>query len=336
LNIEIIRELDVHENGGDLKGYIDRFSDARVLVIGDIIMDEYIWGDVSRISPEAPVPVVDVKQETKMLGGAANVINNIHSLGGKTSLCGVLGDDHTGRKVIEEIEALGVITDGVIIEPDRHTSIKTRIVAQNQQVVRFDRESRQEISPETIEKLLDFIKASMDSLNAIVVADYGKGVISAQLIKRLREAVLGSDIILAVDPKTDNFEYYQGIDVITPNHHEAGAFCRIEIDDENSLIRAGRQMIYKLDCRSVLITQGKDGMTLFEKDGEICHIPTVSKKVFDVTGAGDTVISTLSLGLASGMDLKSAAIIANFAAGIVVGEVGTSTVSAKELKKVIT
>jgi D-beta-D-heptose 7-phosphate kinase/D-beta-D-heptose 1-phosphate adenosyltransferase len=247
-----------------------------------------------------------------------------------------LGGDRTGRKVIEEIKDLGVITDGIIIEPDRLTSIKTRIVAQNQQVVRFDRETRQEISPETIEELLDFIKTNMDSLNAIVVADYGKGVISAHLIKRLRETVLDSDIILAVDPKTDNFEYYQGIDVITPNHHEAGAFCRIEIVDEKSLIQAGRKMLDKLECRSVLITQGKDGMTLFEKDGEICHIPTVSKKVFDVTGAGDTVISTLSLGLASGMDLKSAAIIANFAAGIVVGEVGTSTVSAEELKKVIT
>jgi len=331
----MIRELDIHDNSSELKRHIDRFPDARVLVIGDIIMDEYIWGDVSRISPEAPVPVVDVRRETKMLGGAANVIHNIHSLGGQSILCGVLGDDRTGRKVIEKIKDLGSITDGIIFEPDRRTSIKTRIVAQNQQVVRFDRETRQEISTETIEKLLDFIKTSMDNLNAIVVADYGKGVISAQLIKRLRETVLDSDIILAVDPKTDNFEYYQGIDVITPNHHEASAFCRIEIVDENSLIQAGRKMLDKLDCSSVLITQGKDGMTLFEKDEEICHIPTVSKKVFDVTGAGDTVISTLSLGLASGMDLKSAAIIANFAAGIVVGEIGTSTVSIEELKKVI-
>jgi D-beta-D-heptose 7-phosphate kinase/D-beta-D-heptose 1-phosphate adenosyltransferase len=183
--------------------------------------------------------------------------------------------------------------------------------------------------------LLDHVKKMRDEINAVVVSDYGKGVISDTLMKGLRKILADSRVILAVDPKTGHFEYYHGIDVITPNHHEAGAFCRFAIVDEETLIQAGKQMLSELECRSVLVTQGKDGMTLFERDGEISHIPTMARKVFDVTGAGDTVISAFSLCLASGMDLKSAAVLSNLAAGIVVGEVGTSTVKAEELKKVI-
>ena len=321
-----------------LKEYIDRFSEVKVLVIGDIILDEYIWGDVSRISPEAPVPVVEVKRETKMLGGAANVIHNIATLGAKPTLCGVVGQDHAGKAIINEINNMGLTFDGIVLEQGRPTSIKTRVVARNQQVVRFDRETRTDIRPESIENLLTFIGENLDGLDAIVVADYGKGVISATLMKGLRKLIQsapGESVKIAVDPKTGNFEYYHGVDVITPNHHEAGIFCRFEIVDEETLVRAGKQMLKELNCRSVLITQGKDGMTLFENGGEIIHIPTVAKNVFDVTGAGDTVIGTFSLALASGLDLKSAAVLSNYAAGIVVGEVGTSTVSAEELKKLI-
>ena len=331
----MIQEIGFDYNIDGFKKYIDRFPETNILVIGDIIMDEYIWGDVSRISPEAPVPVVAVKKETKMLGGAANVINNIYSLGGRSILCGVVGEDQTGVEIVERLKNLGQTTDGIISERDRRTSIKTRVVAHHQQVVRFDRESKKGISPDSIKKLLAFINEMKGTIDAVIVADYGKGVISGEMMKGLRELIENSDIILSVDPKTENFEYYNSIDLITPNHHEAGAFCRIEIENQETLIQAGRQIIEALNCRSVLITQGKDGMTLFEKGGEISHIPTVARQVFDVTGAGDTVISTLCLGLASGMDLKSAAVISNFAAGIVVGEVGTSTVSSKELKKAI-
>ena len=330
-----MREIGLDDSAGKLIKYIDRFAGSTVLVIGDIILDEYIWGDVTRISPEAPVPVVDVNQETKMLGGAANVVNNIASLGGKAVLCGVIGNDGTGKEITDKVKDLGLITDGILAEMGRPTTIKTRIVAQSQQVVRYDREVRKQIREESINRLLDFVRSMQPQINAVVVSDYGKGVVSAPLMKGLRDLLSGSRIILAVDPKTGNFEYYQGIDVITPNHHEAGAFCRITIADEERLMYAGKKMLSDLNCRSVLITQGKDGMTLFERNGDISHIPTVARKVFDVTGAGDTVISTLSLGLASGMDLKSAAVISNFAAGIVVGEVGTSTVKAEELKTVI-
>jgi rfaE bifunctional protein kinase chain/domain len=318
-----------------LAGTIDEFPKTRVLVIGDIIMDEYIWGDVSRISPEAPVPVVDVKRETKMLGGAGNVVSNISSLGGEAILCGVVGDDSTGRQVVKMVKSLGAATEGILQEPDRPTTVKTRIVAQHQQVVRFDRESRREILPESVERLLGFVSKMRKHIHAIVVSDYAKGVISPRLMKGLRDLVAGSGIVLGVDPKKNNFEHYKGIDVITPNHHEASTFSGIAITDDETLVRAGKQILRHLKCRSVLITQGKDGMTLFERKGEPVHIPTVARKVFDVTGAGDTVISTFCLGLAAGMDLKSAAVISNFAAGLVVGEIGTSAVKAEELKRVI-
>jgi D-beta-D-heptose 7-phosphate kinase/D-beta-D-heptose 1-phosphate adenosyltransferase len=281
---------------------------------------------------------VEVKRDTKMLGGAANVIHNIATLGARPILCGVVGQDLAGKTIIDELIKMGLTTDGIVSEKGRLTSIKTRVVARNQQVVRFDHETRTDIKPESIERLLTFMKKNLDRLDAIVVADYGKGVISASLMKGLRKLIqstAGESIKVAVDPKTGNFEYYHGVDVITPNHHEAGIFCRFEIVDEETLMRAGKQMLKELNCRSVLITQGKEGMTLFENGGEVIHIPTVAKNVFDVTGAGDTVISTFSLALASGLDLKSAALLSNYAAGLVVGEVGTSTVSAEELKTLI-
>lgn len=319
----------------ELKKKIDRFSKTHILVLGDIILDRFIWGDVSRISPEAPVPVVDVKHETEMLGGAANVVSNISSLGGRSAMCGVIGNDNIGSRIKALFNGLSSVSDGTVIEEKRPSSIKTRIVAHNQQVVRFDKETKKEIGAESIKGLLSYIKKELENIDAIIVADYGKGVISPDLMKGVRDLIQGSSIILGVDPKTDNFESYHGVDVITPNHYEAGAYCGFDIIDEDSLIRAGNLMLEKLNCRSVLITQGKDGMSLFDKDGRIGHIPTVARKVFDVTGAGDTVISTLCLGLASGMDRESAAMISNFAAGIVVGEVGTSTVSADSLKKAI-
>jgi D-beta-D-heptose 7-phosphate kinase/D-beta-D-heptose 1-phosphate adenosyltransferase len=330
----MIQEMGIHHKPEELKRCVDRFSEARLIVVGDIIMDEYIWGDVSRISPEAPVPVVDIQEETKMLGGAANVLNNIASLGGNPILCGVIGGDQTGQEIVERMKSQGLRTDGLITESRRPTSVKTRVVAHNQQVVRFDRESRKTLGAESVEKILDFIQQMQDGYDAIVVADYGKGVISPELMEGLRAQVSNSRAILAVDPKIGNFECYHNVDVITPNHHEAGAFCRMEIVDQESLVQAGNQMLRELNCGYVLITRGKDGMSLFENSGEISHIPTVARKVYDVTGAGDTVISTFCLGLASGMDPKSAALISNFAAGIVVGEVGTSTVNAEELKQV--
>ncbi len=331
----MIQDIRLKYTTGELFDLIDRFTDTRVLVVGDIILDEYVWGDVSRISPEAPVPVVEIKEETKRLGGAANVVNNILSLGGRSCLCGIIGDDDPGRYLIETISGLGINTNGIVADPYRNTSVKTRVVARNQQVVRFDRETRKPVSPDMTRKMIEFIKKELKDINAIIVADYGKGMITSLMMTELRNLISDTNIILAVDPKPINFEHYRGIDVITPNHHEAGAFLRFEISDEETLIRAGEYMLKELECRAVLITQGKDGMTLFEAGSKPCHIPTVARKVFDVSGAGDTVIGALSLALASGMDRKSAAVIANYAAGIVVGEVGTSVVTVNQLKEAI-
>jgi D-beta-D-heptose 7-phosphate kinase/D-beta-D-heptose 1-phosphate adenosyltransferase len=332
---KIIREIGSEYNPTELVRFINKFPETTIMVVGDIILDEYIWGDVNRISPEAPVPVVEVREETKMLGGAANVVHNIASLGGNALLCGITGGDETAGEIEERIRGLGFPVDGILAEPGRPTTVKTRIVAHNQQVVRYDRENSREIRPDTAKRLLEFVEGACEKVNGVIVSDYGKGVISGSLIQGLRSFFRQRGVAFAVDPKTGNFEHYRGVDVITPNHHEAGAFCGFRIVDEKTLIQAGRHMLKELDCRSVLITQGKDGMTLFENGGEISHIPTVARKVFDVTGAGDTVISTFCLGLASGMDLKSAAIISNIAAGIVVGEVGTSTVKAEELKNAL-
>lgn len=331
----MIQEMPFSGDGERLVRCIEKFSEAEVLVLGDIIMDEYIWGDVSRISPEAPVPVVDVRQETKMLGGAANVVNNIASLGGRAMLCGVVGDDRTGEEIIHRIEELHLPADGIVAVGGRPTTIKTRIVAQSQQVVRFDRESRNPLAEEALKTMLSYVDRVKGRIHAVVVSDYDKGVVTAKLLESVKAICRDADVILAVDPKPQHFQQYRGIDVITPNHHEAGACCGIPIVDEESLVRAGVRMMEALQCKAVLITQGREGMTLFEKERQITHIPTVARKVFDVTGAGDTVIAAFSLGLASGMEPKSAATIANFAAGIVVGEVGTSTVRAEELKKVI-
>ena len=331
----MIRETKVSYSNKELIDFINGFSECRILVIGDIILDEYIWGDVARISPEAPVPVVEVIRQTRNLGGATNVLNNITSLGGKSIICGVIGDDECGQYMTKKIEELGISTEGIIVDTARHTSMKTRVIARNQQVVRFDRETKQPIDQPVTKKLLKIIENNLNDIDAIIISDYGKGVISSNLIKAIEKLAAGSDVIIAVDPKTENFKYYKGVDIITPNHHEAGTFCGFAVTDEDSLIRAGKFILDKLKCKSVLITQGKDGMTLFEAGADPCHIPTVAQKVFDVSGAGDTVISTLSLGLSAGMNKESAALVSNFASGIVVGEVGTSTVSAKALKTAI-
>lgn len=318
-----------------LQEAVDRFHRARTLVLGDVMLDQYLWGKVSRISPEAPVPVVDVQRETKMLGGAANVINNILSLGGSPILCGVIGDDRTGREVITMMEQQGLSTVGILVEKGRPTSMKTRVVAHSQQVVRVDRESRNELGHGMVEKILAFVEEKARDVDVIIVSDYGKGVVAPDVIEGLRHLKKSWDGIIAVDPKVGSFPLYRGVDVITPNHHEAGAYCGFEIIDREGLIAAGGQILGNLECQAVLITQGEQGMTLFEHGGEVQHIRTAAKKVYDVTGAGDTVIATFCLGLASGLGMKDAAVISNIAAGIVVGEVGTSTVKVEDLKKTI-
>ena len=322
-------------NHSALLSYISKFPDARIMVIGDLMVDEYIWGNVSRISPEAPVPVVSVTSESLRLGGAGNVVNNIHTLGGKVLLTGVVGNDEMGRKVIHDLRKMGLETKGIIVEPERVTTVKTRIIAQHQQVVRYDREITRPIQPENIQQILSLLEGEMHELDAVLVSDYGKGVICEPLMERVRFLTQRAGKILAVDPKVKNFPFFREVSIITPNHYEAAQAAGRWILSEEDLLAVGRSLLLRLHAKSVLITRGEKGMTLFQDNGEVTHIPTMAKEVYDVTGAGDTVISVLTLAMASGATAKEAAILSNIAAGIVVGEVGTATIKTLELEDAV-
>jgi D-beta-D-heptose 7-phosphate kinase/D-beta-D-heptose 1-phosphate adenosyltransferase len=314
---------------------IDRFTSCRTLVVGDLVMDEFLWGQVQRISPEAPVPVVEVKEESLMLGGAGNVVNNIIALGGNVLLCGVIGNDPMGQKLTHMLRQLNSPINGLVVENQRPTTIKTRIVAHSQQVVRVDREERKPVNEESVARILATLKEELNESDAIVVADYGKGVVTQSLMEGIRSLGQDSKIIVAVDPAVRNFELYKDVTLITPNNYEAQQMSGIQIEDDQSLRRAGAHLLKELGCQMVLITQGDKGMTLFEDSGQTTQIPTVARKVFDVSGAGDTVIATLTLALAAGLRPSEAAVLANLAAGIVVGEVGTATVAASRLKEIL-
>jgi D-beta-D-heptose 7-phosphate kinase/D-beta-D-heptose 1-phosphate adenosyltransferase len=315
---------------------VDRFLTARILVVGDLMLDHYVWGNVSRISPEAPVPVVSVTRENMLLGAATNVVNNIHSLGGNVSLCGVIGRDDAGRQLIQMLGTEGIGTDGLIVEEGRPTTIKTRVIAHSQQVVRFDRETKNGIRPETHDRIFEFVKRKVnEGLDALVLSDYSKGVITKELVKDIVTLARKKDVIVSVDPKVNHFGMYSGVTILTPNTKEASIGSKIDIEDDKSLMKAGTLLLKQLKCGAVLITRGENGMSLFERSGRITHIPTEAQEVFDVTGAGDTVISTLTLAMAAGATLVDAARISNYAAGIVVGVVGTGTVKPKELKRKI-
>jgi len=315
----------------DIRLYIENFDKATVLVIGDIIADHYIWGNVERISPEAPVPIVEVRRESYRLGGAGNVANNILSLGGKIRLCGVVGHDEMGRWVIHELRSRGVDTGGIVVEEGRPTTKKTRVIAHNQHVVRFDHEWRGDVSSSSEEAILDHIEAHLGDFRVVVISDYAKGVVTRNLVKRVLELAMENHLSVVVDPKMKHFDYYTGASIITPNTAEAAMACGFSITDDESLNRAGHILLRQSGSPAILITRGEHGMTLFERNGDVTHIPAVAREVYDVTGAGDTVVSTLALSLASGATFKEASTIANYAAGIVVGVVGTATVNKEQL-----
>jgi rfaE bifunctional protein kinase chain/domain len=319
-----------------LMKYIDRFSSTRTLVVGDVMLDQYIWGDVSRISPEAPVPVVNVTKENVLLGAATNVVNNIHALGGKVDICGVIGHDEAGRQLARMLRSQSIHTDGLIVESGRPTTIKTRVIAHSQQVVRFDRETKVGIDRETHRRIFEYVKRQAeDGLDAIVLSDYSKGVVTKDLVRDIVKLAKRKGVIVSVDPKVNHFGIYRGVTIITPNAKEASIGSRIEIQDDESLLRAGALLLNRLKCNAVLVTRGEHGMSLFERGGRVTHIPTVAREVFDVTGAGDTVISTLTLAMAASANMVDAARLSNYAAGIVVGVVGTATVRPDELKQKI-
>lgn len=309
-----------------------KLKTGRILVVGDLMLDQFIYGSVDRISPEAPVPVVHVDKDHYRLGGCANVAANLKAFGADVELYGVIGKDEGGRKLLEICREHGIGTKGLVVTAQRSTTIKTRIIASHQQVVRYDREERQPLSKRLSDRLLAPLDAHLAPGSAVIVADYGKGVVGKALLDRLRLYRKRMGIIVAVDPKVGNYRHYKGMTLMTPNHHEAGEMIGRKIPNESdAVVSAGKKLISRLSLDSLLITRGEEGMTLFSESEGHKHIPTRAQQVFDVTGAGDTVIATLTLALVSGASLFEAADVANHAAGLVVGKLGTATTTIKEL-----
>jgi len=315
----------------DYRKIVSNFKNARVLVIGDLILDQFLWGDVSRISPEAPVPVVWVKKESYMPGGASNVANNLRSLGADVHMVGVIGDDAGGAILKGELDQKGIRTAGVFTDCSRPTILKTRVVAQHQQVVRIDKEKVERLSDDIIARMAAYVGKAIRDVDAVIIEDYGKGVITPAILAKIVPLAKRHKKIISVDPKEEHFNYYRGISVITPNNHEASRAVGFRITDDATLKKAGGKLLGKLNCRIVLITLGENGMAVFQKHKPMKHIPTVAQEVFDVSGAGDTTIASYTLSLISGADPVEAAHIANCAAGIVVGKIGIAVVSPEEL-----
>ena len=316
---------------------LELMAQKKLLVIGDLVLDQYIWGDVNRISPEAPVPVVEVQKETFRLGGAANVACNIASLSGQVEVVGLVGADENGEKLISLLQEQSVTTSAVGVDNSRPTSTKTRIIAGNQQIVRIDKESTQYSVQPLHSQLLSVILEKVDTVDAVIFADYDKGVVNSELIRAVTSKTKLNRIPVTVDPKVENFWSYEGVTSITPNQKEASIAVGIRILDQKTLLKVGQKILERLDLAHLLITRGEHGMSLFEKTSEgqlkVQHIETKAQDVFDVTGAGDTVIAVFTMALSAGLTPFQAAQMANMAGGIVVTEVGCVAVDRKKLNR---
>jgi D-beta-D-heptose 7-phosphate kinase/D-beta-D-heptose 1-phosphate adenosyltransferase len=314
-----------------------QFPKRHVLVIGDLMLDRFIWGEVARLSPEAPVPVLRVTAESFRLGGAANVVHNIRSLGGHATVCGVVGDDAAGTRIIEGLRRIGASTAGVIREVEHQSIQKTRVIARprHQQIVRLDRENDRGMLPRTLERLRRFVLRNASRVDAVVISDYGKGVVHEAFLDSLAEIAGRKRLVSVIDPKRENYGRYRRATLVTPNKDEAGEASGVPIRDESTLVAAGEKLVAMWRAEAVLITRGPEGMSLFRPHRPVRHFPTEPKEIFDVTGAGDTVVAVSALALACGTTFDDAAVIANIAAGLVGDEVGTVAVPLERLKRVI-
>ncbi len=301
---------------------------ARVAVVGDVMLDRYIWGQVERISPEAPVPVVAVSETSVRLGGAANVAWNLASLGVRANLAGVVGKDASGADLRRILRERGISTTSLVADPHRPTTEKIRIVAHNQQVVRADFESPAPLAEDVFRRLHAATRRALAGARVVIVSDYGKGVVSSGIMEFIR----ARNIPFLIDPKEGHFSLYRGAFAVTPNKKEAGGFYNRKIRSDADLESVGVSLLVDLDAAAVLVTRGEEGMTLFEPRKKPRHFPTRASEVYDVTGAGDTVISVLGAGLAAGATLYESIELANAAAGIVIRELGTAAVRTDELE----
>ncbi|HEV8430978.1 MAG TPA: D-glycero-beta-D-manno-heptose-7-phosphate kinase [Pyrinomonadaceae bacterium] len=306
------------------------FRNAYVLVLGDVMLDEFVWGDVTRISPEAPVPVVDVRRESLHLGGAGNVLANLVALGARGSVVGVVGKDGAGERLQAGLSELGARDQCLIIDESRPSTTKTRIIAHSQLVVRADRESRAPVTTKIEDQILSCLKDALKQADALVISDYDKGVVTPRILREILP-IAYERVPVLVDPKLRNFNSYRPATLVTPNHLEALRMSDTEDHSDDGSHSAAKVIREKLGCDAVLITRGDRGMMLLEANNQPVYVETAAREVYDVTGAGDTVIATLAASLASGATMLEAATLANHAAGIVVGKVGTATASADEL-----
>ncbi len=318
------------KNNQQLQKVVQQFSDQPILVVGDLMLDRFVWGRVERISPEAPVPVVEVVKETVHLGGAANVAYNLAVLKARPLLVGVVGSDEAGDRLVEELHRQEISSEGIVRDKGRSTTIKTRIIAHNQQVCRTDREDKTPLSQGTVDQMRSTFQTLLEQVQGMILSDYAKGALSSALVVDLIQEARQAKKFLAVDPKSDDFSVYRGASIVTPNKKEAVRASGVEIVDEASFIHAGEKLLEVTASDYLLITRGEEGMTLFEGK-EHSHIPTVAREVFDVSGAGDTVIASLTLAVAAGASIRDAAILANHAAGVAVGKLGTAAATGEEI-----
>jgi D-beta-D-heptose 7-phosphate kinase/D-beta-D-heptose 1-phosphate adenosyltransferase len=303
----------------------------RVLVLGDVMLDQFLWGKVARISPEAPVPVVEIASETFHLGGAANVAGNVRALGGEAVVAGVIGDDPAGARVRSALAEAGIEDALSVADGTRPTTVKTRIIAHHQQVVRADREAADDVRGPLELSLVERVRAALPSCGAVILSDYSKGVVTAAVMRSLMTLARRRGVPVLVDPKVGHFALYRRVALVTPNQAEAEQATGVRIRSDADVAEAGEKILQRLRCDAALVTRGEHGMALFEPGRRPVHIPTAAREVFDVTGAGDTVIATLGLARCAGASLAEAARLANLAAGVVVGKLGTATATPDEV-----
>jgi len=314
-----------------LKELLQNFRGKKIAVVGDLMLDRYYWGSVQRVSPEAPVPVVEVESESIRLGGAANVACNIQALGGEPILVGLIGNDHVGRSLVDMLKERNLETQGIIVDGSRPTTIKTRIIAHGQHVVRIDNESKADCPDHLISRIIDAVRYNIRDIDGIVIEDYNKGVATAEVIRQVIAVAAKYSKIVTVDPKFNNFTEYKGVTVFKPNRREVEEVLGGRLRTIDDVVSAGKRLLSMLSVQNVLLTRGEEGMSLFEANGGTMHVPTMAENVQDVSGAGDTVIATLTMALAGGAAVREACVLANCAGGVVVGSVGIVPIEPREL-----
>ena len=318
-------------------GYLGKFPSCRILVVGDIMLDEYVWGSVARISPEAPVPVVAVTRDTRALGGAGNVAVNLSGLGAEVGLAGLVGADPYGREIVRMLKRHRIGLSGLVTDPNRPTTTKTRVIAHNQQVVRVDRETKESPDGRAGDILRKGVRSAMREIDGVVLSDYRKGALSRELVEDVVLCAKRNGAFVVVDPKRTDFSFYRGCTMITPNKAETeAALGGRELAGDREILEGGKVLLRRSGAQAILITRGEEGMSLIERGSRaFFHIPARARQVFDVTGAGDTVIGTIAAGMGAGATLRDAALLANLAAGVVVGEVGTAPITREKLAQAL-